>query len=75
MVEEGAVMQQQQGWERPGYFLKEGQAPVQPYDYYGAYGNELNEDQRYVDELESNYTFGWPKHHQLVIFSSRTLGR
>lgn len=70
MVAQGAVMQQQQGWERPGYFLKEGIAPVQPYDFYGAYGNEINKDQRYVDELESNYTFGFPKHHELVSLKS-----
>lgn len=66
MVELGAVMEQQQGWERPGYFLKEGKAPVQPYDWYGAYGHALNTDTRYVQALESNYTFGFPKNQHIV---------
>lgn len=66
MVELGAVMDQQHGWERPGFFLKEGTAPVQPYDWYGAYGHSRNADRRYEKALESNYTFGFPKHHNIV---------
>lgn len=67
MVQYGAVMEERQGWERPGYFLKEGVAVVQSYDWYGAYGNKKNFNTFYEDQLKADYTFGFPEHHDLVI--------
>ena len=59
-------MQQAQSWEIPGYYVKDRTAPVRGYDWYGSYEHVRNIDQRYVDELEGNYTFGHPKHQNLV---------
>uniref|UniRef100_A0A0P6D5B9 Putative Sarcosine dehydrogenase, mitochondrial n=1 Tax=Daphnia magna TaxID=35525 RepID=A0A0P6D5B9_9CRUS len=41
----GCVFQERHGWERPGWFSSSGIAAVQPYDWYGAYGNAKNADQ------------------------------
>ncbi|KAI8039931.1 hypothetical protein M5D96_007356 [Drosophila gunungcola] len=46
MMQAGAVMEEKQGWERPGFFLPSGskKALVQPYDWYGSYGHQRNQD-------------------------------
>lgn len=59
-------MEERSGWERPGYFLKKGTVEVQPYDWYGEYGNEPNKDQTYVNLLKKDYKFSFPDHHDLV---------
>lgn len=59
-------MEQAQGWERPGYFVKDRTAPVRGYDWYGFYDHVKNDDQRYVRELQKDYTFGFSKNHDLV---------
>lgn len=64
----GAVMEQAQGWERPGYFIKDQTAPVRGYDWYGHYDHVDNEDKRYEKQLEGDYTFGFSKYHHLVIY-------
>ncbi|KAK9727710.1 FAD dependent oxidoreductase [Popillia japonica] len=66
LVAHGAVMEQAQGWERPGYFVKDRTAPVRGYDWYGWYDHVKNDDQRYVRELERDYTFGFSKNHDLI---------
>jgi sarcosine dehydrogenase len=66
LVASGAVMEQAQGWERPGYFIKDRTAPVRGYDWYGYYDHVDNEDKRYEQELEGDYTFGFSKHHDLI---------
>ena len=65
-MERGCVFQEKHGWERPGWF-SDSLNPVQPYDWYGVYGNKLNEDQRYPKSLQRDYTFDFPKHHNKVI--------
>ena len=62
----GCVYQERQGWERPGWFSPDGPAPVQEYDYYGAYDNEVHTDHAYANRLRQNYTFDFPKHHEQV---------
>lgn len=62
----GCVFQERHGWERPGWFSKSGPAVVQPYDWYGAYGNEPSPDQAYVERLKEDYTFGFPRNHSVV---------
>ncbi|XP_022914521.1 sarcosine dehydrogenase, mitochondrial [Onthophagus taurus] len=66
LVAHGAVMEQAQGWERPGYYVKDRTAPVRGYDWYGHYDHLINDDQRYVHELEVDYTFGFSKNHDLI---------
>lgn len=65
-------MEQAQGWERPAYYIKNSTAPVRGYDWYGYYDHKKNEDQRYIKQLESDYTFGFPKSHKLVIYERNT---
>ncbi|XP_068246936.1 sarcosine dehydrogenase, mitochondrial-like isoform X2 [Palaemon carinicauda] len=62
---QGCVFQERCGWERPSWFNTE-QAPVQPYDWYGCYDNQLNRDQRYYDALRLDYSYGLPNHHHLL---------
>ena len=62
----GCVFQERLGTERPGWFSPEGPSPVQPYDWYGAYGHSLNAQQTYVDRLREDYTFGFPRNHAIV---------
>ncbi|KAF5294011.1 hypothetical protein FQA39_LY13565 [Lamprigera yunnana] len=65
-VARGAVMQRAQGWERPGFFIKDRTAPVRVYDWYGCYDHVDNPDKRYEKQLEGDYTFNFSKHHNLV---------
>lgn len=66
LLKEGAVMEERQGWERPGWFLSEGTVTIPSYDYYGSYGSSRNENNRYSELLHKDYTFGFPEHHQVV---------
>ncbi|XP_058806146.1 sarcosine dehydrogenase, mitochondrial [Phymastichus coffea] len=62
LVKRGSVMEERQGWERPGWFLKKGTAPVPAYDYYGSYENAKNENCKYIELLEQDATFDFPVH-------------
>lgn len=62
----GCVFQERMGYERPGWFSSQGPAPIQEYDWYGAYGNQLNDDQTYVRRLKEDYTFNFPNNHDAV---------
>lgn len=62
----GCVFQERLGWERPGWFVKDGPAPVLPYDYYGSYGNEKHKNYTYEDLLKLDYTFDFPGHHEII---------
>lgn len=66
LVAHGAVMEQAQGWERPGYYIKDSTAPVRGYDWYGYYDHNINADQRYVKQLERDYMFGYSKNHHII---------
>lgn len=61
----GCVYQERHGWERPGYFNTH-PTPAQNYDWYGAYENNLSPDQRYNEALTAEYSFDFPKHHDLI---------
>ncbi|KAK7075105.1 hypothetical protein SK128_005197 [Halocaridina rubra] len=67
---QGCVFQERHGWERPGWFNSE-PTPVQPYDWYGAYENQPNTDQRYNTALVADYTFDFPLHHKFVSMDIR----
>ncbi|XP_017784647.1 PREDICTED: sarcosine dehydrogenase, mitochondrial [Nicrophorus vespilloides] len=66
LVAHGAVMEQAQGWERPGYYIKDSTAPVRNYDWYGYYDHVKNPDQRYSKQLERDYTFNFSKNHDII---------
>nr|CAG4640629.1 EOG090X014D [Eulimnadia texana] len=66
LLEQGCVFQERQGWERPGWFSKEGPAPVPPYDWYGAYGHPTNGITAYHQRLADGCTFGFPPNHDSI---------
>uniref|UniRef100_A0A3B4E3S7 Sarcosine dehydrogenase, mitochondrial n=1 Tax=Pygocentrus nattereri TaxID=42514 RepID=A0A3B4E3S7_PYGNA len=66
LQEQGCVFQERHGWERPGWFHKEGPAPVLDYDYYGAYGIPTHSDYKYNQLLGKEYTFDFPPHHDTI---------
>ncbi|KAM4719186.1 sarcosine dehydrogenase, mitochondrial isoform 2-T2 [Anableps anableps] len=65
LTEQGCVFQERHGWERPGWFNKDGPAPVKDYDYYGAYNIRSNENYKYKKLLGKEYTFDFPPHHDV----------
>ncbi|CAH1786368.1 unnamed protein product [Owenia fusiformis] len=66
MVDAGCVFEERQGWERPGYFNKDGPAPPLEYDYYGYYDNQKHEDNKYFDKLKEEYNFDFPPCHEQI---------
>ena len=56
----GCVYQERHGWERPGWFSRNGPCPVKQYDWYGAYDNLRNEEYGYNERLRLDYTFNHP---------------
>ncbi|XP_077354216.1 sarcosine dehydrogenase, mitochondrial [Festucalex cinctus] len=66
LTEQGCVFQERHGWERPGWFTKDGQAPVKDYDYYGAYDIKRNQKYKYNELLGKEYTFDFPPHHDVI---------
>ncbi|XP_048875339.1 sarcosine dehydrogenase, mitochondrial isoform X3 [Brienomyrus brachyistius] len=66
LLEKGCIFQERHGWERPGYFSRDGPAPVLDYDYYGAYGTSRNSIYKYNDLLGKEYTFDFPAHHHVI---------
>lgn len=66
LTEQGCVFQERHGWERPGWFHRDGPAPVKEYDYYGAYDCKRNEKYKYNELLGREYTFGFPPHHDVI---------
>jgi len=69
----GCVFQERHGWERPGWFSPSGPSVLQPYDWYGAYGHQLNTDQTYFQRLKEDYTFGFPNNHSIASFTFQIL--
>ncbi|CAI5666623.1 unnamed protein product [Oreochromis niloticus] len=66
LTEQGCMFQERHGWERPGWFNKEGPVPVKDYDYYGAYDVKRNEKYKYDELLGQEYTFDFPPHHDVI---------
>lgn len=77
MMKAGAVMEEKQGWERPGFFLPTGskKAVVQPYDWYGSYGHQKHKDSEYERVLDGDLHYSrFSEHHDLVGSSSSLSG-
>ncbi|XP_012689588.1 sarcosine dehydrogenase, mitochondrial [Clupea harengus] len=66
LQDQGCVFQERHGWERPGWFHREGPAPVLDYDYYGAYDLPKNSNDKYSELLGKEYTFDFPPHHDVI---------
>ncbi|XP_044000747.1 sarcosine dehydrogenase, mitochondrial [Gambusia affinis] len=66
LTEQGCLFQERHGWERPGWFNKDGPAPPKNYDYYGAYNIRNNENYKYKELLGKEYTFDFPPHHDVI---------
>jgi len=67
MEEAGCFFQERHGWERPGWFNLEGKNKLLPYDWYGAYDHtEAHENYNYNKLLNSDYTFDFPKHFDVI---------
>ncbi|KAM9322418.1 sarcosine dehydrogenase, mitochondrial-like isoform 1-T2 [Pholidichthys leucotaenia] len=66
LMEQGCIFQERNGWERPGWFSKDGPAPVKDYDYYGAYDTKKNQNYKYNELLAREYTFDFPPHHSVI---------
>lgn len=67
----GAVFEERQGWERPGWYCGT-PAPLPKYDWYGAYGSTRHAVSRYEKLLKADYTFDFPRHHQTVSQTSNS---
>lgn len=74
LVADGAVMEEKQGWERPGYYIRGDTTTVQPYDWYGNYGHNKNADTKYEELLKKEYRFGFSENHNLVGLLKVALG-
>uniref|UniRef100_A0A674P1W0 Sarcosine dehydrogenase, mitochondrial n=2 Tax=Takifugu rubripes TaxID=31033 RepID=A0A674P1W0_TAKRU len=66
LTDQGCVFQERHGWERPGWFHKDGAAPVKDYDYYGAYETKKHVNYKYNELLGREYTFDFPPHHDVI---------
>ncbi|XP_074108249.1 sarcosine dehydrogenase, mitochondrial-like [Cotesia typhae] len=66
LIKNGAVMEEAQGWERPGWYQPGKITLIPPYDYYGAYGSPKNKRNDYAEILKKDYTFDFPKHHDVI---------
>lgn len=67
LLKEGAFMEEIQGWERPGWFVPDKIIQVEPYDYYGSYGLQTNENHAYSSILAQEYSFDFPHNYDQVI--------
>lgn len=65
MVASGAIMEECQGYERPGFYYN-GKASVQPYDWYGNYGHTLNDDNAYLTVMEGDMKYEFSDYHHIV---------
>lgn len=66
MISKGAVMEEKQGWERPGYFLQNEIVTVPKYDWYGNYGHGKHETNVYLDKLLGEHKYEFSDNHELV---------
>lgn len=65
LVHQGAFMEERQGWERPGYFLKT-PVPTLRYDYDGQYGNAKHQAYAYKSHLLGDCKYTNSDHNDIV---------
>ncbi|XP_034934422.1 sarcosine dehydrogenase, mitochondrial [Chelonus insularis] len=66
LIKYGAIMEEAQGWERPGWYQPGKITLIPPYDYYGSYGSNKNKRNDYAETLKKEYTFDFPEHHKII---------
>ncbi|XP_030387177.1 sarcosine dehydrogenase, mitochondrial [Scaptodrosophila lebanonensis] len=68
MLQSNAFMEEKQGWERPGFFLKNNKkADALPYDWYGSYGHARHQNSNYEQVLEGDLKYNrFSEHHDLI---------
>jgi hypothetical protein len=67
LLDAGCVFQERGGWERAGYFSSEGRnVAVPPYDWYAQDEVQSARPNGYAEQLEQEYTFGFPRTHDHV---------
>lgn len=64
------MMEEKQGWERPGYFLKDEIVTVPKYDWYGNYGHAKHGMNVYLDKLLGEHKYELSDNHELVRITS-----
>lgn len=62
LVSSGAVMEERQGWERPGWFLKNKAVPI----LSTIYDAEGKKNEEYRNILKTEYTFNFPPQHDII---------
>ncbi|XP_022697260.1 sarcosine dehydrogenase, mitochondrial-like isoform X2 [Varroa jacobsoni] len=65
-LNQGCVFQERQGFERPGWFAKDGRNEILEYDYYESVGRRYHQNYKYRSKLSMDYTFEFPKQHNIL---------
>ncbi|XP_017757288.1 PREDICTED: sarcosine dehydrogenase, mitochondrial [Eufriesea mexicana] len=66
LVEEGAIMEECQGWERSGWYFPNEKIEIMPYDYNGYYGRVKNHNDKYRSILEKEYSFHFLPYNEII---------
>lgn len=68
LVEDGAIMEECQGWERPAWFSPTNKVEILSYDYGGHYGTAKNQNDYYRTILEKEYSFNFSSYNEIVSY-------
>ncbi|XP_012238092.1 sarcosine dehydrogenase, mitochondrial [Bombus impatiens] len=66
LVEDGAIMEECQGWERPAWFSPTNKVEILSYDYGGHYGTAKNQNDYYRTILEKEYSFNFSSYNEII---------
>ncbi|XP_068968504.1 sarcosine dehydrogenase, mitochondrial isoform X2 [Bombus flavifrons] len=66
LVEDGAIMEECQGWERPAWFSPTKKVEILSYDYGGHYGTAKNQNDYYRTILEKEYSFNFSPYNEII---------
>ncbi|KAK7085944.1 hypothetical protein SK128_016974 [Halocaridina rubra] len=66
LTNSGCFWEESFGWERPAFFTANTPAPLLPYDWNGAFGNERHENYLYRDILKQGHTFDMPSYYEQI---------
>ncbi|XP_017789303.1 PREDICTED: sarcosine dehydrogenase, mitochondrial [Habropoda laboriosa] len=66
LVKEGAIMEERQGWERPGWFSSTKNVEIMPYSYGECCGTRKKRNDIYRAILEREYNFNFSPYHNII---------
>lgn len=67
MIKYGAIMEEKSGFERPAYFLNDGDRyEIPKYDWLGSYGHKKNKNLNYEEKIAGDCRFEFSEHHVVV---------